>query len=263
MSGLLVAREVCRSFGALRAVDNVSLTIESGARHAIIGPNGAGKSTLFALFAGGLPLTSGRLELAGRDITGIGNVGRARLGVQQTFQHSSLFDSVTALENVAIAVQHTRSLSSRWWRSNRRYPEIEQAASSHLHRVGLGARAQILVSRLSHGERRQLEIAVALARMPRLLLLDEPTAGMSAAETARFTESVGELPDDVTIVFVEHDLDVVFQLATTVTVLDLGAVVDTGTPENIAHSAAVQAAYLSGAGAHDVFSPDYVRGGRS
>lgn len=253
MSALLELRGVGRSFGALKAVDGVDLDVESGARHALIGPNGAGKSTLFRLISGELPVTSGTVVLAGKDVTRLSQVRRARHGLAQTMQHSSLFLTQTAAQNVALAAQRHRGTAT--WLLPRRQRAVDARVRELLDAVGLSQRAEVVVSALSHGERRQLEIAVALACEPRLLLMDEPAAGMSAAESARLTELVLALPRDITVLIVEHDLDVVFALAERVTVLHLGQVLLTGTPDEVRSNTAVQEAYLGSSTRGELFSP--------
>lgn len=242
MSSLLELCGVGRSFGALKAVDGVDLEVATGARHALIGPNGAGKSTLFRLISGELRVSAGTVNLSGNDVTKLSQVRRARRGLAQTMQHSSLFLTRTAAQNVALAAQRHRGAAS--WPLPRRQPEVDARVSELLDSVGLAARGDVPVSSLSHGERRQLEIAVALACEPRLLLMDEPAAGMSPAESARLTELVLALPREITVVIVEHDLDVVFALAERVTVMHLGGVLLTGTPDEVRGSPAVQEAYL-------------------
>ena len=239
---LLSLSGVGRHFGALKAVDDVSLDVPAGARHALIGPNGAGKSTLFKLITGSMPVSAGRITLAGTDITRLSEPQRARRGISQTLQHSSLFLTQTVLQNVLLAAQ--RHHSSRHSLVPRRQSAARDRARSLLVDVGLERRADTPVSALSHGERRQVEVAVALACEPRLLLLDEPAAGMSPAESARLVDLLRSLPEEVTLVIVEHDLDVVFALATTVTVLHLGRVLLTGSPAEVRSSDAVQEAYL-------------------
>jgi len=241
---LLELRGVSRHFGSLRAVDDVSFAVAPGARHAVIGPNGAGKSTLFALIAGTLPVTSGRILFAGDDITRVREYARVRLGVGRTFQHSSLFLRETALENVLVAVQRQAGVAWSMLRPVLARRDLVNRSHELLGDVGLAARHATVTGTLSHGERRQLEVALALACEPRLLLLDEPAAGMSPAETARFTQLVAGLPADVTVLLIEHDLDVVFGLADTVTVLHLGRHLFTGTPEEVRGSEQVQNAYL-------------------
>ena len=250
---LLSLSGVTRTFGALKAVDDVSLDVAAGARHALIGPNGAGKSTLFKLVTGALPATSGRVGLAGSDITRLSEHQRARRGISQTLQHSSLFLTQTVLQNVLLAAQ--RRHGSRRSLVPRRQAAARERARALLADVGLEQRAGTPVSALSHGERRQVEVAVALACEPRLLLLDEPAAGMSPAESARLVGLLRSLPGSVTLVIVEHDLDVVFALAGSVTVLHLGRVLLTGSPDEVRASDAVQEAYL-GRGRESLFLDD-------
>ncbi|MGY1772028.1 ABC transporter ATP-binding protein [Blastococcus sp. SYSU D00813] len=248
---LLELRGVTRQFGALKAVDGVDLQVPAGARHALIGPNGAGKSTLFKLVTGSMPVTSGTVSLDGTDITKLGEAQRARRGISQTLQHSSLFLSQTVERNVVMAAQRQPG-GSRHSLVPRRQKATRERAHQLLEDVGLAARSGALVSALSHGERRQLEVAVALACEPRLLLLDEPAAGMSPAESARLVGLLKALPETVTLVIVEHDLDVVFALATSVTVLHLGKLLLTGSPDEVRASSAVQEAYL-GTGRESLF----------
>ena len=242
-----------RSFGALRAVDGVDLSLPAGARQALIGPNGAGKSTLFQLLAGGLRPTAGRVWLDGRDVTRLSDARRARLGIGQTFQHSSLFLSMTVAENVALAAR--RAIGRPW----SPLPSHEQALDLRVERlladVALLDSRAMPVGALSHGECRQLELAVALATAPRVLLLDEPAAGMSPAESARFAELIQKLPADIMLLFVEHDLDLVFRLVIRVIVLHLGKVLLSGTPEKVQGSAEVQEAYLGTGRRADLFLP--------
>ncbi len=248
---LLELRGVTRQFGALRAVDGVDLQVPPGARHALIGPNGAGKSTLFKLVTGSMPVTSGTVALDGSDITKLGEAQRARRGISQTLQHSSLFLSQTVERNVVMAAQRQPG-GNRHSLVPRRQKATRDRARELLVDVGLERRSGALVSALSHGERRQLEVAVALACEPRLLLLDEPAAGMSPAESGRLVGLLKALPDTVTLVIVEHDLDVVFALATSVTVLHLGKLLLTGSPDEVRASTAVQEAYL-GTGRESLF----------
>jgi branched-chain amino acid transport system ATP-binding protein len=231
-----------RSFGALKAVDSVDLVVTPGARHALIGPNGAGKSTLFKLVTGTMRADAGRVELAGRDVTGLSEVKRCRLGMSQTMQHASLFASMTAAETVALAVQ--RHENGRISLLPRRQPRVVARAEELLSDVGLAGRGGVRVSALSHGERKQLEVALALACRPSLLLLDEPAAGMSPGESTRLVELLRGLPLEITVLFVEHDLDLVFSLADAVTVLHLGRVLLSGTPDDVRASDAVREAYL-------------------
>ena len=231
-----------RSFGALRAVDRVDLAVAPGARHALIGPNGAGKSTLFKLVTGTMRADAGTVALAGRDVTRLSEVRRCRLGMSQTLQHSSLFASMTASETVALAVQRHETGAIVPW--PRRQRAVLDRAEELLAQAGLAGRGGVAVPSLAHGERKQLEVALALACRPSLLLLDEPAAGMSPAESTRLVELLAGLPPEITVLFVEHDLDLVFRLADAVTVLHLGAVLLSGTPDEVRASDEVRAAYL-------------------
>jgi branched-chain amino acid transport system ATP-binding protein len=251
VSSTLSCAGLHRHFGALRAVDGVDLALPAGARHALIGPNGAGKSTLFRLLAGGLRPTAGRIFLDGGDITRASEARRARLGIGQTFQHSSLFLSMTAGENIRLAVQ--RLIGRPWWPLPGTRAPVRDRVDELLADVGLDGRGGVPVASLSHGERRQLEVAVALACRPRVLLLDEPAAGLSPAESTRLAELIRGLPGEVALLFVEHDLDLVFRLATRVTVMHLGAVLMSGTPEEVRVSPEVQAAYLGSGRRQDLF----------
>jgi branched-chain amino acid transport system ATP-binding protein len=248
---VLSCADLVRTFGALRAVDGVTLALPAGARHALIGPNGAGKSTLFKLLTGLLRPSAGRVRLDDRDVTRMSDVRRARLGMGQTFQHSSLFLSMTAAQNVALAAE--RALGRPWLPVPRRSAALRERVDRLLADVNLLDRRDVPVAALSHGECRQVELAVALATSPRVLLLDEPAAGMSPAESERFAALIRQLPAAITLVFVEHDLDLVFQLATRVTVLHLGKVLLSSTPDEVRGSAAVQEAYLGTGRREDLF----------
>jgi branched-chain amino acid transport system ATP-binding protein len=240
-----------RSFGALKAVDGVDLVVEKGARHALIGPNGAGKSTLFKLVTGTMRAHAGAVELAGRDVTRLSEVVRCRLGMSQTMQHASLFGSMTAAETVALA--GARHGGERISPLPRRRPAVRARAEELLAEVGLADRRDVPVPALSHGERKQLEVALALACRPSLLLLDEPAAGMSPAESARLLTLLAALPEEITVLFVEHDLDLVFSLADSVTVLHLGRVLLSGTPDEVRASEAVREAYLGAGRREELF----------
>lgn len=256
MSAALQLEAVSQEFGRLKAVDEVSLAVAPGSRHAVIGPNGAGKSTLFALIAGTRPPTAGRVLLRGKDITSMSEPRRVTAGVVRTFQHSSLFLSCTVLENVLLAAQRRAGVSWSSLRPIRRRKQLLAGARGFLEQVGLGDRPDVSAGGLSHGERRQLEVAVALACRPSVLLLDEPAAGMSVRETERLSEGIRALPADVTVLLVEHDLDLVFDLADTVTVLHLGRHLMTGTPTEVRSSPDVQAAYLGEGDSGDLFLED-------
>jgi branched-chain amino acid transport system ATP-binding protein len=251
---LLELRGLTRAYGSLRAVDDVDLTVLPGERHALIGPNGAGKSTLFATVAGTLPATTGSVLFDGHDITALPESERARRGLLRTYQHASLFLNCSVLDNVALSVQRVQRVAHRFDRAARRFRRTEAEARRHLEAAGLAGRAGDQAVALSHGERRQLEVAMVLAAQPALVMFDEPTAGMSAAETEHFADLVERLPDTLTLLIVEHDLDVVFRLADRVTVLHLGGVLASGTPEQIRADDAVRAAYLGSARTDDLFT---------
>jgi branched-chain amino acid transport system ATP-binding protein len=249
----LELQRVSRHFGSLKAVDDVSLSVAAGSRHAVIGPNGAGKSTLFSLIAGTLPPPSGRVLLDGHDITGVDEPGRVGLGLARSFQHSSLFLGQSVLHNVVLPVQRRAGNPWSMLRPLRHRADVLDEAHGILSQLGLAHRSAAPAGSLSHGERRQLEVAVALGTSPTLLLLDEPAAGMSAADTARFKEIVLSLPGHITVMLVEHDLDLVFGLADRVTVMHLGQHLATGTPDEVRADDGVQAAYLGGSDASELF----------
>jgi len=238
---MIETRDLRREFGGIKALDGVSLKVAQGERRAIIGPNGAGKTTLFNVLTGELEPTAGEVRLAGENVTGRRPHELARRGVGRMYQRNELFDPLPARENVAIAV----AAAAGPYRPFRSPPPSELVAADELlERVGLGARQATPARALSHGERRQLELAVALARRPRVLLLDEPTAGMSPAETARITELIASLDRSLTLVIVEHDMDVVFQLAERITVLHEGRVIAEGTPAQVRGDTLVNEVYL-------------------
>jgi branched-chain amino acid transport system ATP-binding protein len=251
---VLELQGVTRLFGALRAVDDVTFSVREGARHAVIGPNGAGKSTLLNLISGHLPASSGTISFIGQDIGTQTEDARARLGLAKTFQHSSLFNGLTAEENVALAVRRHRGVASKALRLARKDRDVADAVERCLALATLEGRNLVVAGELSHGERRQLEVAMALATEPRLILFDEPVAGMSAAETSRFIESVRSLPTDLTLMLVEHDMEVVFSIAERITVLHAGRVLEEGTPAEISASAAVQEAYLGHSESAELFT---------
>ena len=238
---MIEIRELRRAFGGVVALDGVSLKISEGERRAVIGPNGAGKTTLINVLAGEIAPTGGAVWLADQDITRLRSWQRARLGLAHVFQRTELFSPLSARENVALAVAARRGP----YRVLRAPPRPEYAeADAMLERVGLAGREDVAVRALSHGERRQLELAVALAQRPRVLLLDEPTAGMSPVETARITELVAGVDRALTILIVEHDMDVVFRLADRVTVLHEGRVIADGTAEEVRGDVRVHDVYL-------------------
>jgi branched-chain amino acid transport system ATP-binding protein len=238
---MIEVRELRRAFGGVVALDGVSLTVREGERRAVIGPNGAGKTTLINVLAGEIPPTGGAVRLGAKDITRLRSWERARLGLAHVYQRTELFSPLSARDNVALAIAAHRGP----YRVFRAPPRAESAdADAMLDRVGLAGREAVAVRALSHGERRQLELAVALAQRPRVLLLDEPTAGMSPIETTRITELVASLDRALTILIVEHDMDVVFRLADRVTVLHEGRVIADGTAADVRGDALVHDVYL-------------------
>jgi branched-chain amino acid transport system ATP-binding protein len=241
---LLQIEDLTKRFGGVIASDHISLDVPRGELHAVIGPNGAGKTTLIGQLTGELAPNSGRIRFDGEDITALPVYRRSQIGLARSFQITSLFLDFTALDNVALAVQAHAGHSFRFWRNARREPELREPARAALKRVGLSARADLLVASLSHGEHRQLEIAMALATRPRMLLLDEPMAGMGPEESARMVRMLRDLKQELTILLVEHDMEAVFALADRITVLVYGRVIASGDPAVIRANAAVREAYL-------------------
>jgi branched-chain amino acid transport system ATP-binding protein len=241
---LLQIERLTKRFGGVVPADAISLDVPAGEFHAIIGPNGAGKTTLIGLLAGEIAAQAGSISFDGANITSLPVHRRSRLGIARSFQITSLFRDFTALENVALAVQAHRGHSFRFWRNARGEDELRKPALAALARVGLAGRAGIRVDRLSHGEYRQLEIAMTLATAPRLLLLDEPMAGLGPEESAAMVQMLRELKGGVTILLIEHDMQAVFALADRVTVMVYGRIIACGRPEAIRNDAAVRQAYL-------------------
>jgi len=241
-----------RYFGALKAVDEVSLDVRTGTCHALIGPNGAGKSTLLNLIGGSVRPSAGEIQVMGRIVTSQPESSRAGMGLARTFQNAQLFDSLDCLRNVLLAVQRHRGGAWSLRLSRARREQHIDAAMARLHEVGLDHRAATDVGELSHGERRQLEIGLALACDPSVILLDEPTAGMSPAETSSFVDLITSLRGSRTFVLVEHDMHVVARLADKVTVLAQGKVIAEGTPQEVRDSELVQSVYLAGSAAQEL-----------
>jgi branched-chain amino acid transport system ATP-binding protein len=241
---VLSLTEVSKSFGGLTAVNEVTLAVGAGERRAIIGPNGAGKTTLFSLISGEQLPTSGRIELFGQDITRLAPHRRAALGLTRTYQITNLFPRLSAVENCLLAVQALLPMKFHVHRDLQHYPSIIERAQSALDAVGLLEKARATVRDLSHGEQRQLEIALALAGSPRLLLLDEPTAGLSPAESLMMTALLKKLDPSITLLIIEHDMDVAFQLTDRITVLHYGRVVADGLRDEVTANPLVQEIYL-------------------
>jgi branched-chain amino acid transport system ATP-binding protein len=243
-SALLETVGLRKSFGALVATDGVDFDVREGETHAVIGPNGAGKTTFIKQLSGELRPDTGSVRFAGEDITGLPPQRRSRKGLARSFQITSIFHDFSTLDNVALAIQAHAGHSFRFWRDASRDDALVLPALQLLRQVGLEHRAQVLATRLSHGEHRQLEIAMALATRPSLLLLDEPVAGTGADESARIVALLAGLKRQKTIILVEHDMDAVFTLADRISVLVYGRIIATGTPAQIRVNAEVRAAYL-------------------
>jgi len=241
---LLQVTDVSKHFGGLTAVDHCTLSIERGEIHALIGPNGAGKSTLIAMIAGMLPPSQGQIHFAGQEITHRPAHARVHLGLARTFQITSIFRPYSVLDNLALAVQARSGSSFRFWAPVRREHHLFAEAAALAAEVGLHTRLDTPAAALSHGEQRQLEVALALAVHPQLLLLDEPMAGMGAEESERMVALIAGLAGRLTILLVEHDMDAVFRLADRISVLLFGHVIATGTPAAIRQNREVQRAYL-------------------
>jgi branched-chain amino acid transport system ATP-binding protein len=241
---LLRVEKLVRRFGGIIATDHVTLDVPQGELHAIIGPNGAGKTTLISQLTGHLMPHSGSIFLGGRDISRRAAYRRSALGLARSFQITCLLSDFTAADNVALAAQAREGHSFRFFADARKERALREAAMNALERVGLRDRANVQVARLSHGEQRELELAVALATRPQLLLLDEPMAGLGVTESARMVKLLQELRKEVTIVLVEHDMEAVFALADRISVLVYGRVIASGTPDAIRQNDAVKRAYL-------------------
>lgn len=241
---LLQVKQLNKAFGALQATRDVSLDLYPGEIHALIGPNGAGKSTLISQITGNLPPDSGEILLQGEDITGLTVAERAQRGLGRSFQVSSLADELSVRRNVMIAVQAIQGSSFRFWKPVRSDASLLEPVAAILERLGLSDRAGTRVAELSHGERRLVEMACALALQPKALLLDEPMAGMGSEGTVRMVELLSALRQEVPILLIEHDMDAVFQLADRVSVLVSGGVLAQGTADEIRNHPAVREAYL-------------------
>ena len=233
-----------KRFGGLTATDNLSLDLRQGEIHAVIGPNGAGKTTMIGQLIGELRPDVGTIHFLGQDITAMPVHLRSASGIARSFQITSIFQNFTALDNVALAVQAHDGHSFRFWAAARNDKSLRNPAMQALEQVGLAHRAEIVASALSHGEHRQLEIAMALATKPKLLLLDEPMAGMGPEDSARMVTMLRGIKGSVTILLIEHDMDAVFALADRITVLVYGHAIATGLPDEIRRNEQVRQAYL-------------------
>jgi branched-chain amino acid transport system ATP-binding protein len=243
---LLRTTRLSRSFGSLQAVLDVDFAVEAGELRSIIGPNGAGKSTFFRLIAGELPPSAGRIRFKGQDITGLPQHAVSRLGVVKSYQITSVFPHLTVFENIRVAAQ-SRTTAYNFWQRASALRAVRERAERALVSVGLAAKASHRAAHLSHGEKRNLEIGIALATEPELLLLDEPTAGMSPEETEATMRLIGEIAGGRTVVVVEHNMKLVMKISQKITVLHQGQVLAEGTPADIRANDRVQQVYLGGA----------------
>jgi branched-chain amino acid transport system ATP-binding protein len=241
---MLEVRDLVKNFGGLRATDGIDFDVIEGETHAVIGPNGAGKTTFISQLSGNLRPDGGRIRFAGEDVTALPAPRRARKGLARSFQITSVYKEFSALQNVALAVQAQAGHSFRFWGDARRDEALLEPSRRVLAEVGLKDKMHAMAGNLAHGEQRQLEVAMVLATRPRLMLLDEPMAGMGIEESQRMIELLSGLKGRHTMVLVEHDMDAVFRLADRISVLVYGRIIATGTPDEIRANAHVRAAYL-------------------
>jgi len=240
----LETRKLCKSFGALTVADRIDFRLEAGARHALIGPNGAGKTTFVNMLMGALAPSSGEILLGGEPITSMSQSTRVRRGLGRTFQVTSLFRSLSVLDNVALGIAEREGVARRMWRPASRHHEIIDEARELLSGLGLADEAATRVADLAYGKQRLVEIAIALGLKPKVLLLDEPAAGVPSHESQKIMNSLEILPPDIAILMIEHDMDLVFRFARRITVLVQGVVLTEGTPEEIARDKRVHDVYL-------------------
>lgn len=241
---LLRVERLVKRFGGLTATDHAQLTVELGSIHAVIGPNGAGKTTLIHQISGALQPDEGVIQFDGYDVTAMPMHRRARIGLVRSYQITSIFKRLSVLDNIALAVQARSGSSFRFWQPARSNRERYAQATALAERIGLGKRLHTIAASLSHGEQRQLELGLALATRPKLLLLDEPMAGMGLDESKTMVDLLQGLRGELTILLVEHDMDAVFRLADTVSTLVYGTVIASGSPQQIKDNPEVQRAYL-------------------
>jgi branched-chain amino acid transport system ATP-binding protein len=241
---VLQTKNLCKKFGALTVADNIDFGLEAGARHALIGPNGAGKTTFVNMLTGALAPSTGQILLGGEDVTRLAQATRVKRGIGRTFQINTLFRSLTVLDNVALGVAERQGVAGRMWRPASRHSEIIEECSALLSTLGLGGDLERRISDLPYGKQRLVEIAIALGMKPRVLLLDEPAAGVPSHESERIVEVLATLPGEIAILIIEHDMDLVFRFARRITVLTAGAVLMEGTPQEVAADERVKQVYL-------------------
>ena len=241
---VLETQNLVKKFGGITATDRINLKLYHGARHALIGPNGAGKTTLINLMTGVLPATSGQMFLEGKEISQMAPHLRVKQGLVRTFQINQLFNSMTPLETLAMVISEQKGLGRKPWQALGRANEVVNRAEELLELFHLQSVHHQVTSEMPYGKRRLLEMAIALACEPRVLLLDEPVAGVPAGEREELLNTVAKLPKDVSVLLIEHDMDLVFDFAETITVLVNGAVLTEGTPQEIANDPQVKAVYL-------------------
>jgi ABC-type branched-subunit amino acid transport system ATPase component len=244
MSAVLETRKLCKSFGALTVAESIDFRLEAGARHALIGPNGAGKTTFVNMLTGSLAPSSGRILLGGDDITESRQAARVKRGLGRTFQINTLFRSLPVLDNVALGIAERSGIAGRVWRPASSFREIRSESMELLDRLGMAGDAGQRVLDLPYGKQRLVEIAIALGLKPRVLLLDEPAAGVPSIESERILRVLDALPGDIAILIIEHDMDLVFRFAQRITVLVQGEVLVEGTPAEIAGNRRVHEVYL-------------------
>ncbi len=240
----LETEKLCKSFGALTVAEDIDFRLAPGARHALIGPNGAGKTTFVNMLTGRIRPSSGRILLGGDDVTKVNQAARVRRGLGRTFQITTLFRSLPVLDNVALGIAERDGVARRMWKPASRHTEITDEAMQLLATLGLKEDARTPVQDLPYGRQRLVEIAIALGLKPKVLLLDEPAAGVPSQDSGRILEILGGLPSDIAILIIEHDMDLVFRFASRITVLVAGQILVEGTPQEIAADARVRAVYL-------------------
>jgi len=244
VSAALETHGLCKSFGALTVAGDINFRLQTGARHALIGPNGAGKTTFVNMLTGALPPSSGRIVLGGEDITGVAQAARVKRGLGRTFQINALFRQLSVLDNVALSVAERRKIARRMWRAASAHRDVRDESLDLLATLGLADDASQRILDLPYGKQRLVEMAIALGLKPKVLLLDEPAAGVPSLECGRILQVLDNLPDDIAILIIEHDMDLVFRFARRITVLVQGEVLVEGTPEEIARDRRVHQVYL-------------------